>query len=171
MYIRQNNEVLKELTTQDVLHKRVCSYAEYTLQVYALFGRDGDTTVTPVTGIMIRENGYWTASNVRGGKCRWLQAVKGLRVGPFVDRMLCSEFQMLEELCDGIEKAGGMGTAGQQTSVHGQVRMYISTTPCISCVGAMSQFLMMLPGVSLEVACGRIPVRQGWKKDASHWAV
>ncbi|CAE8609625.1 unnamed protein product [Polarella glacialis] len=171
-YIRQNNDVLKTLTTQDVLHKRVCSFTEYRLRVPRAAQADSDcATSVPLVGVMLRENGYWTASATRGGKCRWLKAAQCLKVGALVDRTLCSEFQTLEELCDCIEKAAGgpLGSAGsgQRAAVQGGVRIFISTTPCISCVGAMSQFILMFPGISLEVGCGKIPIRQGWKKDAA----
>lgn len=158
-YIRENNEVLKGLTTADTLHKRVCSFAEYAFNFT-------DSSRGSLNGAMLRENGYWTASTTRGGKCRWLVAAKGLKAGAYVDRMLCSEFQTLEELCDALEREGATGSAEARQAVTGGVRLFVSTTPCISCVGAMSQFLLMFPAITMEVASGKIPIRQGWKKDA-----
>ncbi|CAJ1329558.1 unnamed protein product [Effrenium voratum] len=121
-YIRENNTVLQGLTTQDVLHKRVCSFAEFSFVVQ---GRRCE-------GAMIRENGYWTKSAVRGGKARWLRAAH-LKVGALVDRSLCSEFQLLEELCDHLE-ACGLSQGAE--SVEGLLQLFISTTPCVSCLGA-----------------------------------
>jgi len=165
-YIRENNAVLQGLTTKDVLHKRVCSFMEYSLVVSAPLEDGGMPVAQPFTGAMLRENGYWTASATRGGKCRWLQAAKGLKAGALVDRTLCSEFQMLEELCDGIERAGvNCSPERRREAVQGGVRMFVSTTPCISCVGALGQFLLMFPGIKVEMANGKIPIRQGWKKD------
>lgn len=158
-YIQKNNEVLKDLTTKEVLHKRVCCFTEYSLAVPV-----GDAMV-PLRGVMMRENGYWSASAARGGTCRWLRAATGLRVGALVDRVLCSEFQTLEELCDNIERAGG--TPERRCDIQGGVRAFISTTPCVSCIGAMSQFRVMFPNVTLEISFGNIPMRQGWKRDAS----
>jgi len=150
--------VLQGLTSKDVLHKRVCTFAEYSL----LDAREGSE---PLAGVMMRENGFWTASTTRGGKNRWLQAAKDMKAGALVDRTLCSEFQTLEELCDILEAAGVMSPTECRKQVHGGVRLFISTTPCISCIGALSQFTLMFPGVKLEVSNGKIPIRQGWKKD------
>ncbi|CAJ1380026.1 unnamed protein product, partial [Effrenium voratum] len=153
-YIRENNTVLQGLTTQDVLHKRVCSFAEFSFVVQ---GRRCE-------GAMIRENGYWTKSAVRGGKARWLRAAH-LKVGALVDRSLCSEFQLLEELCDHLE-ACGLSQGAE--SVEGLLQLFISTTPCVSCLGALGQFRQLLPAITMEVSFGQMPMRQGWQKDALH---
>ncbi|OLQ01382.1 hypothetical protein AK812_SmicGene15865 [Symbiodinium microadriaticum] len=108
-YIRGSNEALKDLTHQDVMHKRVCSFAAYELHLPGGARREG---------AMIRENGFWSASTLRGGKCRWLRAAQNLKVGALVDRTLCSEFQTLEELCDIFEEAGGTDLATIRTQIQ-----------------------------------------------------
>lgn len=155
-YIRGSNEALKDLTHQDVMHKRVCSFAAYELHLPGGARREG---------AMIRENGFWSASTLRGGKCRWLRAAQNLKVGALVDRTLCSEFQTLEELCDMIEEAGGTDLATIRTQIQGSLRLFISTIPCVSCIGALSQFSQLFPGIKLEVCLGHLPMRQGWQKD------
>eukprot|EP00913_Durusdinium_trenchii_P000961 g888.t1 len=87
-YVGQSNDALRGLTNQDVLHNRVCSFAEFD---FSIPGKEKS-----FSGKMIRENGFWSASRSRGGKCRWLRAAS-LKVGALVDRSFCSEFQTLEE--------------------------------------------------------------------------
>ena len=45
----------------------------------------------------------------------------GLQAGALVDRTLCSEFQMLEELCDNYERAGAMFPVERRLSMRGGV--------------------------------------------------
>lgn len=77
-----------------------------------------------------------------------------------VDRTLCSEFQLLSELCDVLLAAvsassasGAVGSAAARGSLRGHAFLFVSAAPCLSCVCAVRQFQLIFPQVSLAVSC------------------
>merc|ERR1712070_682791 len=57
-----------------------------------------------------------------------------------IDRRACSEFRLLGQLATLSGKAP-----------RGNVRLFISRAPCISCIGVMVQFRRLCPGIALTV--------------------
>lgn len=132
-----------------LVHRRVFSYVEYVATVSSRGG-----AARPIDGFMSRENGR--RNERRGEDIRtWpLKAVIS-PISGLVDRTLCSEFQLLCELIDIIRRAfGPVGSQVDMAAVRGQVRLFVSTAPCVSCLGAVHQFRLMLPSIVLEVANG-----------------
>jgi len=90
-----------------------------------------------------------------------------LAVNAAVDRAACAEFQLLSHLAktllvDTIKEASpkhmchpsnGANTMKPQTDIRGEVRLFVSTTPCLSCLAAMRQFQLLFPSVSIAFAC------------------
>merc|ERR1711920_1089656 len=87
----------------------------------------------------------------------------GMRSGPdwisptslpfnhLVDRSLCSEYQLLSRVCE--ELAGAVsGEAWRAT--RGWLWLFVTGAPCLSCVGAMRQFQLLLPKVEFAVTIG-----------------
>lgn len=64
-----------------------------------------------------------------------------LPINPFVDRTLCAEFQMFTEICEVLPRAW-----------KGRLRIILSMSPCVSCLGLMVQFLQRYPGAQLELS-------------------
>eukprot|EP00811_Abedinium_folium_P000838 NODE_1076_length_2618_cov_14.034123.p1 GENE.NODE_1076_length_2618_cov_14.034123~~NODE_1076_length_2618_cov_14.034123.p1 ORF type:complete len:800 (-),score=267.95 NODE_1076_length_2618_cov_14.034123:217-2358(-) len=95
-------------------------------------------------GTLLREDAEAAAA-----PARWLCAVGPLRGGSHMDRALRAEFLVLEELCALALDDGG-GTTGAR--IAGHVRLFATSRPCLSCVGAMAQFRQLLPSARLEVA-------------------
>merc|ERR1719203_1231606 len=71
-------------------------------------------------------------------------------ISGLVDRGLCSEFQLLGEILDVLWQRGGP----QGDKFCGNIRLFVSTAPCVSCIWALRQFQMLLPSVRIEVANG-----------------
>ncbi|CAE8608056.1 unnamed protein product [Polarella glacialis] len=107
----------------------------------------------------------------------------------FVDRRLCSEFQVLRELSLKLKLLSEM--TPEETSwkdnnknnnnnsnnnaathdLHGQVSLMISRPPCVSCVGALLQFRRLFPNVHLSAGFAAPNLdtgRSAMAKDAVH---
>lgn len=126
--------------------RRIFAYAEYIFQ-----GRDSEEAHLdkPVEGRMLREHGF---QGLRMWQKGWLKAVT-LPVNPNVDRSVCAEFSVLNELCDLVHQHGLADNVDECCNVFGAVSVLVSTTPCLSCVCAVMQYALLFPRVRLEFGC------------------
>eukprot|EP00746_Dinoflagellata_sp_MGD_P152078 gnl/MRDRNA2_/MRDRNA2_83424_c0_seq1.p1 gnl/MRDRNA2_/MRDRNA2_83424_c0~~gnl/MRDRNA2_/MRDRNA2_83424_c0_seq1.p1 ORF type:complete len:284 (-),score=40.90 gnl/MRDRNA2_/MRDRNA2_83424_c0_seq1:72-800(-) len=109
-----------------MVFRRIFCYAEY----------DGG----PARGILA-ENGMSAH-----GVCLSKKPTHGFKamvlpINPFVDRNLCAEYQMFTEMCDTLPRHW-----------KGCLRIILSMSPCVSCLGLMVQFLQRYPGARLELS-------------------
>merc|ERR1719232_1313734 len=106
--------------------RRIFAYSEFAFQ-------DPNGLLEPVEGRMLREHGF---QGLRMWQKGWLRATT-LPVNPNVDRSVCAEFQVLNELCDLIHQHGLADSMKNCCQVDGSVNVLVSTTPCLSCVCAV----------------------------------
>jgi len=141
---RNGKEIQDVLSGAALVHRRVFSYGEYGLEVSG--------GGAPISGSLTKENGRRDRGaaggfDSRGSVLRPLSSpISGL-----VDRSLCSEFQLLATVLDVLSQATGMSSAA---ATRGYIRLFVSTSPCVSCLWAIRQCQLMLPQVRLEVANG-----------------
>lgn len=133
-----------ELGAAGIGMARVFSYAEYCIVDAAGGGRRAE-------GRLLRESGL--SPEVNGRRPRrpaapWLQAFR-LPLSGHVDRWLCAEFQLLEELCGILVPGDCQPTTHPE--VVGVVSLFTTTTPCMSCIGAVRQFQLLFPEVAIEM--------------------
>lgn len=126
--------------------RRIFAYAEYRFEGSA---SEDSKIPEPVEGRMLREHGF---QGLRMWQKGWLKAVT-LPVNPNVDRSVCAEFQVLNELCDLVHQSGLADTMAECQQVSGWVAVLVSTTPCLSCVCAVMQYSLLFPAVRLEFGC------------------
>lgn len=124
--------------------RRIFAYAEFEF-IPAVPDR-GDA---PVRGAMLRENG---CQGYRSWQKGWLKA-STLPINPHVDHSMCAEFQVMNELCDLVNKEGLADDISESQAVGGWMKMLVSTTPCLSCLCAIQQFRLLFPQVRAEVSC------------------
>lgn len=115
---------------------KVFGYAEYNLE-----------RPIALTGSCLCENGL---SNPAASHPRWLCPTR-LPINAYVDRELCAEFQALEATCETISGALRAGDAASRAEVRGTFQLIVSGACCISCVGAVRQFQLIWPGLSIAV--------------------
>eukprot|EP00811_Abedinium_folium_P028012 NODE_4302_length_1908_cov_6.608647.p1 GENE.NODE_4302_length_1908_cov_6.608647~~NODE_4302_length_1908_cov_6.608647.p1 ORF type:complete len:300 (-),score=78.50 NODE_4302_length_1908_cov_6.608647:265-1164(-) len=120
-----------------LLHARVVSYAEFDLTA------DGGGGA--LHGSRFQQNGYQGAAR-RGQE--WILPTR-LPLNCNVDRSLCSEAQLLAGICDDL-----MSPTGMLQSARGYLRLFVTGAPCLSCIGSMRQFQLLLPHVALSVDIG-----------------
>lgn len=125
-----------------LVHRRVFSYGEYEFEVRGSQGR-------ALTGAMVKENGRRDRSfDPRSSMLKPLTSpISGL-----VDRSLCSEFQLLAIALDAAQ--GAAGAQRVASSITGCVRLFVSTSPCVSCLWVLRQCQIYMPEVKIEVANG-----------------
>mmetsp|Transcript_110589 Transcript_110589/g.312870 ORF Transcript_110589/g.312870 Transcript_110589/m.312870 type:complete len:179 (-) Transcript_110589:117-653(-) len=135
------------------LHKRVFCYCEYRLQEDA--GAEGAPPQL-IEGAILQEN---SARRKRmAGAPRWFHAVQ-LPINEIVDRAMCTEYLMLTELSLVVRgAAAGPVLEAPCRGISGEVRVYASGPPCVSCLGVFRQFQLRFPRVGLAVAFGRSQV-------------
>eukprot|EP00438_Fugacium_kawagutii_P015065 Skav200432 [mRNA] locus=scaffold578:85572:87562:- [translate_table: standard] len=122
-----------------LVHRRVFAYGEYFLQV--------PNRSEAISGSMARENGRRDREH-RSALIRPLASpISGL-----VDRGLCSEFQILAKLVDSV--VDSIDDPQLLRSVTGHIRLFVSTSPCVSCLWALRQCQLYLPRVNLGVVNG-----------------
>lgn len=102
-------------------------------------------------GELLKENSF-LGEGTRAGRSGLLHG-STLPINELVDRTLCAEFQALSEICDIVAGAGPTHAAARHM-VTGHVFLWTTGSSCLSCVGAMRQFLHLFPSVALEVHCG-----------------
>eukprot|EP00928_Gymnodinium_smaydae_P027416 TRINITY_DN21211_c0_g1_i2.p1 TRINITY_DN21211_c0_g1~~TRINITY_DN21211_c0_g1_i2.p1 ORF type:complete len:511 (-),score=131.76 TRINITY_DN21211_c0_g1_i2:477-2009(-) len=132
-----------------LVHRRVFAFAEYELFPPVPVG----SAVPPplLRGSLVRENGRRERALPRASGSM-LRAVS-LPISGLVDRSLCGEFQLLSALLDDAKAAAD--AAGQPLArLRGTVRLFVSTAPCVSCIGALRQCRLILPETRLEVFNG-----------------
>lgn len=122
--------------------RRIFAYSEY-----AFCDLDRDTEL--VEGRMLREHGF---QGLRMWQKGWLRATT-LPVNHHVDRSVCAEFQVFNELCDLVHQHGLADSMRDCGGVSGSVRVLVSTTPCLSCICAVLQFSLLFPNVILKFGC------------------
>lgn len=79
---------------------------------------------------------------------RWISPVQ-LPVAKLVDRSLCGEFQLLARLCDEILRGDYVSLP---SDVAGSVHLFVTATPCLSCIAVLCQFHRLFPEIQLEVS-------------------
>merc|ERR1712203_543679 len=98
-------------------------------------------------GDLVFESGFAGDDSVRTSG--WLVA-EDLPHSQRVDRVFCSEFQALTELCRRLEEHSGAQedfeaedpalAAAQRAGLRGEARLLTTGAPCASCLGALCQF-------------------------------
>jgi len=135
--------------------ERVYCYTEF---VFSLPGLAGAASSTNADGgarhllksSILKENSF-LGEGTRAGRTGLLRALS-LPISELVDRSLCAEFQALSELCDLLDGAGVVGQVARRF-VTGSVVLWTTGASCLSCVGCMRQFLLLFPGIRMEVLC------------------
>jgi len=118
---------------------RVLAYCEYRFE--------GDTA----TGSLMCENGLHGEG--LAGHLRWLTPTQ-LPLSSWVDRALCAEAQLLSLLC----------TQRELANLHGEVELYTSAPPCLSCLGIFVQFSAAFPKATFRFSCGLARGWQAWEQ-------
>lgn len=165
-HVCEGNEALRELSGAQTFPLRYCTLAEYCLQSSS----EGST----VRGSFLCEEDRplgqtlpASAPQASSPAAPPLQAVPTGGARSRADRTLCGEFQVLEKLRRrAIETAsnGICDEAGVCRGVSGEVRLFAAVTPCLSCVGAIRQFQLLFPSLSVTVASGECPLSLGWRR-------
>jgi len=119
-------ETPRPSTCEVLMFRRIFCYAEF----------DGG----PANGILA-ENGMSVH-----GVCLSKKPTHGFKamvlpINPFVDRHLCAEYQMFTEMCENLPRGW-----------KGCLRILLSMSPCVSCLGLMVQFLQRYPSARLELS-------------------
>jgi len=134
--------------SEGLLHQRVVSYAEIDLELG--IGRP------PIRGCRYQQNGYHGTRQTEN-----FIIPTSLPFNHNVDRSLCSENQLLSSVCEDVAGQGARPHSLQREAdsvllaqARGWVRLFVTGAPCLSCVGAMRQFQLLLPNVSLCVSIG-----------------
>jgi len=133
------------------MQPRIYSYAEYEI-------------VHPVCfhGALAYENGLQVAEDGSKVACRprWLRAIT-LPINAYVERELCAEFQLLEDLCNLFASKSSSRLAFSlldetaRLQVSGTVHLLVTGSSCVSCLGAIRQFQLLWPNVGLFVGMVR----------------
>lgn len=118
---------------------RVMSYAEHDFNI-----TDSKGTTRSLRGEGVYENGKTAGT-------RWLVPVQPPSC-PFADRGTCSEFRMLTAFCEALAREGWR--PGASGLVTGSLVVWVSGPCCVSCVGAVAQFRLLLPGIDVRLAGG-----------------
>ena len=88
---------------------------------------------------------------------RWITPVH-LPVAAGVDRSLCGEFQLLARLCDQLlHKTHGVLPPTE--TVTGTIHLFVTATPCLSCVAALCQFHRLFPELQLKVSWNQVSTK------------
>lgn len=128
--------------SEGLLHARVVSYAEFDLT-------PPPGGQPPLAGSRYQQNGY---HGVRQTEERILPT--RLPFNSNVDRSLCSENQLLAAICEDLVGSRPVNSKALLAKVTGWLRLFVTGAPCLSCVGAMRQFQLLLPQVTLFVSIG-----------------
>ncbi|CAK9065991.1 unnamed protein product [Durusdinium trenchii] len=132
------------LETQRPQQRRIFAYSEHRLQTTdATGGRDA------TAGRMLREHGF---QGLRRWQKGWLKPLT-LPVNHYVDRSVCAEFQVLNEICDLVNEEALADDMQSCALVEGVVQLLVSTAPCLSCISAALQFQLLFPKVHLQFGC------------------
>merc|ERR1712039_426900 len=81
---------------------------------------------------------------------RWLYSTP-LPINAFVQRELCAEFQLLEITCDQLFATMAANGATSRSEVSGDLQVFVTGACCISCVGAVRQFQLLWPSLSVSI--------------------
>merc|ERR1712228_903119 len=124
---------------------RIFSFIEYDVHLEApTHTTEIGGSSNPFHGHIFSESGYNSFSPA-GRVTSMLHAFR-LPNSAHVDRTLCAEFQLLGELC-AIFSPGGIGP---RSDVVGVVSLFTTSSPCMSCLGAIRQFQILFPEVDVE---------------------
>lgn len=128
---------------------RVFGYAEYDVVLVGAAPTGARPAQAPhVSGHLFCECGYHPSATVAQRR-PWLHAFQ-LPNSSHVDRTLCAEFQILAELCSILAPEGG-DHVPRATAV-GVLSLFTTTSPCMSCLGAIRQFQLLFPEVAVEAS-------------------
>lgn len=127
--------------------RRIFAYAEYSIEL-ALRGVSCKA-VPNISGRMLREHGF---QGLRKWQKGWLKPIV-LALNPHVDRSVCAEFQVLNELCDLVHHHGLVDCMADCAGLVGVVNVLASTTPCLSCVCAAIQYSLLFQSVNFSFSC------------------
>merc|ERR1712008_31131 len=105
--------------------------------------------VIMLDGHRFQQNGYQGARP----KSNWILPTP-LPFNHLVDRGLCSEIQLLSGVCEELMDSVYGSSFCQLQDVQGWLWLFVTGAPCLSCVGAMQQFQLLLPGTQLRVTIG-----------------
>eukprot|EP00746_Dinoflagellata_sp_MGD_P156944 gnl/MRDRNA2_/MRDRNA2_86034_c0_seq1.p2 gnl/MRDRNA2_/MRDRNA2_86034_c0~~gnl/MRDRNA2_/MRDRNA2_86034_c0_seq1.p2 ORF type:complete len:120 (-),score=18.16 gnl/MRDRNA2_/MRDRNA2_86034_c0_seq1:123-482(-) len=99
-----------------------------------------------VAGKLFHESGMRSSGPAR--ERGWLHAFRPPN-SSLVERTLCAEFGALCEVCVACVPQGG--ARQPRPEVVGFVALFLSTSPCVSCMGALCQFVLLFPELSVEI--------------------
>lgn len=119
--------------------RRIFAYAEFELSAAGIDRR----------GRILREHGF---QGLRRWQKGWLRALT-LPVNLHVDRSVCAEFQVMNEICDFVSQEGLADDKESCPEVAGHVDLLVCTTPCLSCVCAAMQFQLLFSGLRFRFGC------------------
>lgn len=121
------------------------------LLVTASFAFDIKIHGAPMSQVDSLQGSYVAVSGTKDGirGNRWISPVQ-LPVASLVDRSLCGEFQVLAKLCDEILEKTGQELP--MKAVEGTVHLFVTATPCLSCIAVICQFHRLFPEIQVEVS-------------------
>jgi len=134
-------------------HQRVFAYAEYRLEPPP--GDDPEL----IRGRMLFENGFRSMRS----DLKWFKHTP-LPVNTWVDRSLCAEMQMMTEFCTQLKKENLAGREEVNELLRGDLFVYTSTPPCVSCVGVLWQFKLYFRHVDLRFVSGSGRSLEAWMR-------
>jgi len=127
--------------SEGLFHQRVVSYAEMNLEL----AHDG----RHIQGCMYQQNGFQGVRHAGN-----FILATALPFNHNVDRSLCSENQLLSRVCGECLNWNKAPQKSLLAQVKGWLKLFVTGAPCLSCVGAIHQFQLLLPKVVLTVAIG-----------------
>jgi hypothetical protein len=116
-------------------------------QVFSFVEYDVVVAGQSFIGSSLSQNGLRNSTMSRP---RWLRSTR-LPINTFVDRDLCAEFQLLEIICDKFFAAMTSEGTSVFSNVSGHLRLFVTGSCCVSCVGAILQFQRLWSGVSVSI--------------------
>jgi len=128
---------------------RVFGYVEYDVVDSSNAGQPTDGHFFCECGRAPRGEPEQPGPGGQGPTSAWLHAFR-LPNSPHVDRSCCAEFRILSRLCAILVPAGG--EPRPHPSLVGIVALFTTTSPCMSCIGAIRQFQLLFPEVQVETS-------------------
>merc|ERR1719329_1099620 len=114
--------------------------------------------------MMLRRNGIAEFNGAALAHAVVFRHVRLTSTNPHTDRRFCSEIRLLGDLQRDWSASWGEGPTSKvfdepghtwNDAVAGEVVMYVSRPPCLSCLGAILQFKSIYPNVALHVGFRR----------------
>lgn len=133
---------------------RAFAYAEFVVKLHPMqkprWYSEQTVIAQQCDGRLFRESGF------SGSPCRGCVRAFRLPNSSNVQRSLCAEFQVLDELAwHFMDKVNDARSSKDQSEpipvLVGIVQLFTSTSPCLSCIGAIRHFQLLFPEVSIEM--------------------